>query len=74
MDEALSVNIFDSEADFVKDGLGLDGPLGSVEPAVHLEPVTQALFLAELHHDVQVRPRPVGLIPHDGLTNVLQRN
>ena len=73
MDQPLSVNVFNAEADFVKDGLGLDGSHGRVEAAVHLEPVPQALLLAELHHDVEVRPRPVGLVPHDGLAHVLKK-
>ena len=73
MDQPLSVNVFNAEADFVKDGLGLDGSHGRVEAAVHLEPVPQALLLAELHHDVEVRPRSVGLVPHDGLAHVLKK-
>ena len=73
MDQPLSMNVFNAQADFVKDGLGLDGSHGRVEAAVHLEPVPQALLLAELHHDVEVRPRPVGLVPHDGLAHVLKK-
>ena len=66
------MNVFHAETDFMKDGLGLDGPQGRVEGAVRLQPVPQTLLLTELHHDVQVRPRAVGLVPHDGLAHVLK--
>ena len=73
MNKPLGMDVLNSKTDLVKDGLGFDGPDTRVETAVHLEPVPQALLLAELHHDVEVRPRPVGLVPHDGLAHVLKK-
>ena len=74
MDQPLSMNVLNAEADFVKDGLGLDGSHGRVEAAVHLEPVSKALLLAKLHHDVKVRPRPDRLVPDYRLANVLNHS
>ena len=72
MNESLRVNVLNPETDFVKDCFGLDGPEGLLDGPVDLEPMPEAFLLAELHHDVQVRTRTLGLVPDDGLANVLQ--
>jgi hypothetical protein len=59
VNQSLSVDVFDPETDLVKDRLGLDGPDCRVEAAVHFQPMPETLLLAELHHDVEVRPRPI---------------
>jgi hypothetical protein len=64
--------VLDAEADFVKDCLGLDGSDGLIDGPVCLQPMPETFFLAELHHDVQVRPRTLCFIPNDCLTNVLK--
>ena len=74
MNKPLGMDVLNSKTDLVKDGLGFDGPDTRVETAVHLEPVSKALLLAKLHHDVKVRPRPDRLVPDYRLANVLNHS